>query len=39
MGYLPLLRDIGATSSQMLLRWLAPVARTIISRVDGDTAT
>jgi len=34
--YLPLLRDVGTSTSQMVLRLVAPVARTIISQVDGD---
>jgi hypothetical protein len=37
--YLPMIQDIGASSSRVLLRWLAPVARSVLSRVDSDAAT
>lgn len=37
--YLPVLRELGMDSSQTLLRIIAPVARSILSRVEGDTVS
>ena len=37
--YLPALRDVATSSSQTLLRLVAPVARSILSQVDGDAVT
>ena len=34
--YLPILRDIGTSASQTVLRLVAPAARAILSQVDGD---
>ena len=37
--YLPVLRDIRTGGFQTLLRLIAPAARSILSRVDGDVTT